>query len=82
MTYVEMFKTMVLDEVATRVAIEQQAGCPQGLVNKAFETITGDLIMADWVSLSKHRAEDVIRAICYGGHKSHLGNIIMPEGSI
>ncbi len=65
MNHVEMFKTLVVDEVATRVAVEQQAGSPQGLVDKSFTAITGDLIMADWVRLSERRVEDVVRAMCF-----------------
>ncbi len=78
MTYVEMFRDIVIDEVSTRVAIEARAGYPQGLVNRDFEAITGELMMADWERLSKLRSEDVIRAICYAP-RSRLGNVKMEE---
>ncbi len=49
----ELFRRAVTDAVAERVAIEARAQFPQGLTNRAFESITAALMMADWEDLAE-----------------------------
>jgi hypothetical protein len=49
----DLFRLAVTDAVAERVAIEAQAQFPQGLTNRAFESITAALMMADWEDLAE-----------------------------
>ena len=64
MQHTNIFREIVTDQVTTRVAIESRAGKPCGLVNRRFETITGELIMADWEKLAKKTIQQVVLEIC------------------
>lgn len=48
-----VFRDIVTDAVAERIAKESRAGYPQGLTNRTFESITGALIMTDWEKASE-----------------------------
>jgi hypothetical protein len=62
---VKIFRDLVSEECAHRIAVESRAGCPQGLTNRSFEGIVGAMMMANWQQLAAtKRVEDTIRAFC------------------
>lgn len=65
--FVEAYRETVLDVVATRIAREQRAGYPLGTLDRRFEDITADMLMADWERVAHTVPVDqMIRRLCYG----------------
>jgi hypothetical protein len=49
----EMFKEIVTDIVTDKVAFESVMQRPMGQVNRSFESIIGELMLADWNAMAK-----------------------------
>lgn len=62
--HVELFRKIVTDQVAENVAREARAGHPQGLTDRSFEAITGDLVMANWERLAQMPVAQCVARIC------------------
>ncbi len=61
--YVEAFQWLVTEAVTDRVAWEAHMQSPQGLTNRSFEGIVGELMMTDWDRLAKLPVKQAILRI-------------------
>jgi hypothetical protein len=50
--YSKAFAATVRDQVTTAIAVEANAQVPQGLTNRSFEAIVGQLMLANWDRLA------------------------------
>ncbi len=61
--YVDMFREVITDAVTSRVAWEAHMQSPQGLTNRSFQGIVGELMMTDWDRLAKLPVKQAILRI-------------------
>jgi hypothetical protein len=50
---IKMFKEIVTEIVTDRVAFESVMQRPMGQVNRSFESIIGELMLADWAAWAR-----------------------------